>query len=338
MTDSIDDMRQRLWPMPSATTNADGNMRRVGVEIEFSGLELEQIAELTMQVLGGELEAVSDYECYVRESKLGDFGIELDFQYLKKLGRERQPSVDFVDLNNLAESGMALLAKQIVPFEIVSPPLAMDEAWRLGTLIAALREAGAKGTSHAASYAFGLHLNPELPDLRSETILAYLRAFLCLFEWLRLRSKIDLSRRVTPHITPFSRQYALHVCDNEYSPDMDRLIDDYLLSNPTRNRAMDLLPLFSHIDDPRVRNIVDDDRVNARPTLHYRLPNCMIDKVDWGLVQPWRDWLQVEQLAMRPDALANACEALSRHLHNPATNLFDSWAEHVAPYLIPELL
>lgn len=330
--------RATLWPSPLRPLKATGNARRLGVEIEFSGLELNQIAGLTREVLGGDIETVSDYECYVRNSRLGDFGIELDFAYLKKLGRERQPSVEFVDLNNLAESGMALLAKQIVPFEIVSPPLPMDQVWHLDTLIVALRQAGAKGTGHATSYAFGLHFNPELPDTTASTILAYIQSFLCLFEWLRERSKVDLSRRVTPYITPFSRQYVLLACEPDYSPSAETLINDYLRYNPTRNRALDMLPLFCHLDELRVKQIVEDDRVKARPTLHYRLPNCMIDQRGWGLVQPWRDWLQVEALANSPEKLAQARDAMIQHMHNPATNLFSNWAEHVTPYLVPELL
>jgi hypothetical protein len=32
-------------------------------------------------------------------------------------------------------------------------------------------------------------------------------------------------------------------------PDLDTLIDDYLEYNPTRNRALDFLPLFLHLDE-----------------------------------------------------------------------------------------
>ena len=36
--------------------------------------------------------------------------------------------------------------------------------------------------------------------------------------------------------------------DAGYGPDLGALIDDYLAANPTRNRALDLLPLFAELD------------------------------------------------------------------------------------------
>lgn len=338
---STRDYRAALWPMPLRTQTQKRKPRRVGVEIEFAGLDIERITELTREVLGGEIERVSDYEYFVRKTPLGDFGIELDFAYLKKIGRERDPDFQLEQLkhfDDLAEGILALFARQVVPYEVVSPPLPMHEAWQMDSLIAALRKAGAKGTNQGVSYAFGLHLNPEMPDLKAETILAYLRAFLCLFDWLKVRSEVDLTRRVTPYIDPFEKDYIKLVLAEDYAPDMDQLIDDYLAHNPTRNRALDMLPLFAHIDEARVRAVVDDDRVKARPTLHYRLPNCQIDEHDWGLIRPWRDWLQIDALACDEKRLQTVCRGYRKYLHNPAGALFKDWARDCTRWLLPELL
>ncbi|MDX1496125.1 MAG: amidoligase family protein [Salinisphaeraceae bacterium] len=330
--------RQQLWPVPPVPDQQDGSPRRLGVEIEFAGLSIERISEIACEVLGGEIEKCSNYEYFLRETPWGDFGIELDFSYLKKLGRERAPDAKIDDLDDLAESVLALLARQVVPYEVVSPPLPMAEVWRMDTLIQRLRREGAKGTKHALSYAFGLHLNPEMPDLEAETVLNYLRAFLSLFEWLKDRSDVDLSRRVTPYIDPFEKDYIRLVTAENYAPDMDQLIDDYLEHNPTRNRALDMLPLFCHIDEPRVRAKVDDDRVKPRPALHYRLPNCQIDEKDWGLIRPWKDWLQIEALAADPKRLDAVCRGYRKYLANPTSGLFSDWGEASARWLLPELL
>lgn len=332
--------RGSLWPMPPRRNSQGKQTRRMGVEIEFAGMDLQAIAQLTHNTFGGELDQVSDYETFVRGARLGDyqgdFGIELDFAYLKKLGRERDAEVG--DLENLAEGALALIAKQLVPCEVVSPPIPMDEVWRMDTLIQALRIAGAKGTRQAPLYAFGLHLNPELPDLKASTITAHLKAFLGLFDWLLARCEVDLSRRVTPYIDPFSKDYFKLVLDPDYAPDMDQLIDDYLQHNPTRNRALDMLPLFAHIDEQRVRAVVDDDRVQGRPTFHYRLPNSQIDEPDWGLIRPWRDWLQIEALANRPDDLNKLCQAWQEHTGGITGGLFGDWAGESSRWLLPELL
>jgi hypothetical protein len=335
---TADNYRSRLWPLPPQTKTAGGKPRRLGVELEFAGLSIERIGELVVEELGGHCSVISPYEREVVDTALGDIGLELDYSYLKQLGRERDPAVEINELDQLGESLLKLLAEKIVPYEVVSPPIEMAELWRLGDLLTRLRLAGAKGTNEAPIYAFGLHLNPEMPDLSAPTILAYLRGFLCLYAWLLERSRVNLSRRLTPYIDPFPRTYVKLVIDGAYEPDMDQLIDDYLAHNPTRNRALDLLPLFSHIDDDRVRAVVDDDRVKPRPALHYRLPNCQINEASWSLAQPWRDWLQVEVLASDPTRLERLRRGYRRHLSGPAGGLFHDWAEACDRWLLPELL
>ena len=337
-TSDTDSYRAGLWPMPVRPHAVGKGTRRLGVELEFSGLDIQEIVEITQQCLGGNIDRTSEYEYFLLGTDLGDFGIELDYAYLKKLGRERDPDIEVDNLDELAESVLALLAKQVVPFEIVSPPIEMDKVWQLETLFKKLRRAGAKGTRHAAAYAFGLHLNPEMPDLKPETILAYLRAFLCLFDWLKERSEVDLSRRVTPYIDPFEKDYIKLLLSEDYAPGMDQLIDDYLEHNPTRNRALDMLPLFTHIDEARVRNVVSDSRVKPRPTLHYRLPNCMIDEADWALVHPWRDWLQIEALACDARRLDAVSRGYRKYLRSPGKGIINDWSEASTRWLIPELL
>ncbi|MCB1684264.1 MAG: amidoligase family protein, partial [Pseudomonadales bacterium] len=77
---------------------------------------------------------------------------------------------------------------------------------------------------------------------------------------------------------------------------------------------LDMLPLFSHLDAPRVAARVDDPRIKSRPTLHYRLPNCEIDREGWDLGGDWARWLQVEHLAADPTRLDSLCQRFSSHL------------------------
>ncbi len=335
-TTPSDSYRASQWPMPPQTQTQDARPRRLGVELEFSGIALDRIVELMQQHLGGEVETVSPYELFLRGSRLGDFGVELDFAWLKRRGRERAGDVPD-EIGQIGENVLKLAAEQLVPFEIVSPPIPLAELWHLGELFQILRQAGAQGTSSAPHYAYGLHLNPEMPDLEAATILAYLRAFVCLFDWLRQRSKVNLSRRLTPYIDPFEKPYVKLLLREDYAPDLPQLIDDYLRHNPTRNRALDMLPLFAHLDEARVRSAVDDPRIKPRPTLHYRLPNCEIDDPNWSLAQPWRDWLQVEALACDSQRLQLVAEHYREHLSGLAGGLFGDWAALSAGFLLPEL-
>ncbi len=314
------------------------NAKRVGVEIEFTGLQIEEIVDIIIAELGGKAETVSDYEVNVVDGPLGRFGVELDFAYIKKLSRERRQRHEHSEIDELTENVVGAIAKKLVPFEVVGPPVAMPDLWQLESLFKALREAGAEGTGNAATNAFGLQLNPEMPNCKAATILNYMRAFLCLFDWLKMRSAVDLTRRLTSYVDPFGKDYVRHILRPDYQPDIATLIDDYLHYNPTRNRALDMLPLFAHLDEQRVRDKVKDERVKARPTLHYRLPNSLIDDPQWGLIHPWRDWLQVDNLANRPEALTDICQAYRKRLDSLTGGLFGDWQQEVSRWLIPELL
>lgn len=342
MSFRTDDYRAALWPVPPHPANADGQPRRMGIEVEFSGLGMTRIAEIIQAELGGTLDTQSKYEMTLRDVPMGDyrgdFGIELDSVYMKRLGQAKDPDAEVDDLDNLAESVISLIAEQVVPFEVVSPPIPLPEVWRVDSIIQRLREAGARGTRQAPLYAFGLHLNPELPALDAATITAHLQAFLLLFDWLAKRSEVDLSRRITPYIDPFPKAYMRLLLAEDYAPDMASLIDDYLSHNATRNRALDMLPLFAHIDDDRVRSQVDDDRIKARPTFHYRLPNCQIDEPEWGIIRAWRDWLQIEALAADPARLDTLRSAWRKHTGGLTGGLFGDWADISSRHLLSDLL
>jgi hypothetical protein len=90
---------------------------------------------------------------------------------------------------------------------------------------------------------------------------------------------------------------------------METLIDDYLIYNPTRNRELDMLPLFAWIDEERVRDAVADKRINPRPTFHYRLPDARVDRPDWTVTTEWNRWCVVERLSARPEKLAAMAQA-----------------------------
>lgn len=320
-------------PLPPIAVRADGHPRRVGVEIELSGLTLDQAAETVRDALHGRLRQTGRHEMAIDGDAAGAWRVELDFELLKELGR-RERGDDFGDVvQELAEDALRAIAQRVVPVEVISPPLDMTRLGEVNQLIDRLREAGARGTRDDLLYAFGLQLNPELPDTDADTVRRYLQAYLCVEDWLRSRAQVDLTRRLTFFADPFPKAYARLVVDPAYSPDRDRLIDDYLDANPTRNRGLDLLPLFTELDAARVQGAVQDARIVARPTLHYRLPNSEIDSPHWDLGGPWRDWLVVERLAARPQSLAALCARYSVLLQHPLDQLTTDWAAQTDSWL-----
>lgn len=322
-------------PMPPRAYTDDGALRRVGVELEMQGLDLDALAALVAEHVEGQVEVHGRYEQRITGDAAGDWQVEVDFAYLKDLGRqERGGEGVLAQIDEVAEDLLAAGSATLVPTEVVSPPLPMDRLDGLERLIARLRDAGARGTRDGLAFAFGVHLNPELPDTDAGTVTRYLKAFLCLFDWLRKRARVDLLRRLTPYIDPFPASYVRKVIEPSYQPDVAALIDDYLTDNPTRNRALDMLPLFAHLDEQRVRGVVDDPRIKPRPTLHYRLPNCEINEPGWGLRQIWCDWLQVEHLAWDPERLEEVSRRYLEFLDRPLGRLTEDWADLVEPWLI----
>ncbi|TGG90660.1 alpha-L-fucosidase [Natronospirillum operosum] len=300
--------------LPPRQHTIEGDLRRIGIEIELAGLDLDALADLVAKYLHLEIRAEGRYERVLSGDPAGDWVVELDFHLLKEMGREARSDELLDEVRSTAESWLHRAAEQLVPLELVTPPLPMDRMDEVEALIGVMRAQGARGSSDNWVNAFGLQLNPELPAMDAQTLTAYLKAWLCLADWMVERAQVDLTRRLTNYIDPFPVDYVRRVVDPAYRPDIARLIGDYLAANPTRNRALDWLPAFAHLDEKRVRAAVDDPLVKARPALHYRLPNCEIHRPGWGLHTVWRDWVQVERLAADPDRLDGCCRAYQRHL------------------------
>lgn len=319
-------LRDRLDWLPPHTQTASGATRRVGVEIEYSGVPPQEVVKCVQSLYAGKHHLVSDVESVVKDTEWGDFIVELDASYLKEINEKHGSHGS--DTQTLASKAVDLLTwatEQFVPWELVTPPIPIDRLWRLPTLVNELRKLGALGTHHAIHYAFGVHFNPELPQLDADTITRYLKAFMCLYHWIVEQDKTDTTRKLSTYIQHFDTNYITKVLDPAYQPDLDRLIDDYLASNASRNRSLDLLPLFAHIDEKRVRTAVDDDRIKARPTLHYRLSNCNIDDATWNLDRPWAYWLEVEKLADNTDHLTDICRTCLSDLSRTFDPLSQEW-------------
>lgn len=287
--------------MPEAMHTANGATRRVGVEIEISGLGYDELVVLTADILQGAPKTASRYVSRIG-TPLGEFTVELDSAPIKDLNlKDQRVPESLRDLGGHAMDLIDYAAERLVPLEIVSPPIPFDRLDAIEQLCDRLREAGAVGSREAILYAFGLQLNPELPSLDATTLQRYLQTFAALYDWLKSRHQLDFSRKVTNYIEPWVGPYVDRLVAADYAPDVEQLMRDYLADNPTRNRALDLLPLFAHLDAALLAEYVDDPRIKSRPTLHYRLPDCDIDNPRWHFSTVWNDWVVIEQIVANPD-------------------------------------
>lgn len=310
-----------LLPLPFAN-NHQSKPRRIGVEIELSGLTLPQLAELVAEQLKLSTEQKGRYDLRLTGDQAGDWVVELDFHLLKELGKTEQ---DPGSLSQSAEQLLASLASQLVPLELVSPPLPFERLSDIERIISQLQQQGAKGSSDEFQNAFGLQLNPEIPSSDPAVLLRFLQAFVCLHDWLLQQEQIDVTRRLTSYINPYPKAYQKLILAADYQPSLTQLIDDYLTHNPTRNRALDCLPLFMELDESRVKAVIKDELVKARPTFHYRLPSSEIQLPGWGLHRAWNGWIEVEQLVAHPNQLGACAAAYLELLNKPLGKLLQDW-------------
>lgn len=311
----------RLTPAPPPfTTNYLGDPRLVGVEIEFATVSPHQAAECVQEIFGGDVAKLAPHRVQVSGTSHGDFLVELDSQYIHRLETPGPSPILSAQVDewlrwfqsSLGEA-VGELAAAVIPCEIVCPPMPLEDLHLLDETIEALNRLGATGTRKNPLYAFGAQLNPDIARKDSEYITSVLKAYMLLSPWLREVIAVDMTRRVFAFADPFSKGYVRLVADTAYWPDQDALIDDYLMYNPTRNRELDLLPLFAWLDGARVRATVPDPRVKSRPTFHYRLPDANFGMADWTITREWDRWCEVERLAADDAKLRMVCEAYAEH-------------------------
>ncbi|HYF53229.1 MAG TPA: amidoligase family protein [Salinarimonas sp.] len=301
LTDSpAEPSRHADFDLPPILATEDGSARAVGIEVEFAGLSAEGAAAVVQEALGGTIEQDDPHAFRVRGTAIGDLSVEIDSRLVHPTKTRH---------NLIAEVGSRLASlfgaatSHVIPCELVTGPLPMTQVHRFDDAVDALRRAGARGTQDGAFYAFGLHFNPQAPGSDVAAILPILKAFVLLNAWLRRQVAPDATRSLMGFADPFPAPYVRRIAEPAYAPDLAAFIDDYLAANPTRNRDLDLLPLLTHLDEARVRAVLPDEKIGARPTFHYRLPDARVSDPGWSIAPDWNRWVAVERVASDPDRL-----------------------------------
>jgi hypothetical protein len=285
-------------------------VRKAGFELEYAGLSLEAASVIVRHVFGGRHMLDSTSVQRVASTRFGTFKLEIDSSLLKDRKYEQPLRAVGLDPEKLGgasrvERAVAkLFAVAGVPFEIVTPPIPVTDLAPLDEFRRLLWQNEAEGTRVLPWYAFGMHINPEIPSDDPGVIRNFIQSFLLLYPTLKRRVKVDMARAISPYINEFPADYAKLMLRPDYPADLERLIDDYLAFNPTRNRPLDMLPVLSHLDVDRVMSRAEEKHlVKPRPAFHYRLPNCLVDEPDWTLAREWNGWVSVERLACDRDEL-----------------------------------
>ena len=321
--------------MPPVTHNAGGKERCVGYEIEYAGVELDASAEIVRDIAGGELKRGNPFHYDLCDTVYGDFSIEVDASILHEQAYEKYLAQAGIDIDELELRGpleklLRSVASIAVPNEIVTPPLPLSRMQLIDDIRAALVRAEARGTSESVLYGFGVHINPELPVEEAESLLAHMRAYCLLYDWICKQSKVDWSRQIGPYIKPWPSDYLNLILDPDYSPSRAQLAADYVNHVPSRNHALDMLPALTHLEGKQLlKQAREPELIKPRPAFHYRLPNCLIGDPDWRIAHEWNYWVMIERLAANSSLLESLMNDRRRYQSSWLKHLLHSWPDIV---------
>ncbi len=305
-------------PLPRPRAD-DGSPRRIGVEIELGGLDEAQVGEIAQQAFGGRLEHGDAPSWQLLDSAIGGLDIYLDI-FLRKSEKSA-----------LRDAALSL-GRDVIPIEIVTEPLDLEGLERLNSLLPRLRQGGARGSSAGLVLGFGVHFNVQIASEAVADIRRPLTAYALLEDWLRAAMPIDETRRILPFTAPYPTGFVRDLLTLRADAPLTELIDLYVQHNPTRNRGLDMFPLFAHLA-PEHTPEAQGGTTSARPTFHFRLPDCRIDEASWSLATEWHRWLLVEQVAEDPRLLA-ALGRVWQAAHGPVTLSRHTWAQRCGDLMI----
>lgn len=327
---------------PHNFVDSENKPRKAGFELEFGNISARDTAYTLKEKFGGTLEEMNSFRYMLKNSELGEIKIERDAELLlstkhREFFDKIYPEFNHSILMKEIEEGIDKLSSYIVPCEIVTSPLGFDDFHKLDNLVEILDELGVQGTQDSFLNAYGLHINPSIPDLTARTLTKYIQSFVLLEDWLIEVSDIDTTRKyLTSFIDPFPQDYCDVVLNTDYDPDINELIDDYTKYNPTRNRALDFLPILCEIDKDRVfKQLPPHEKklVHGRPAFHYRLPDCKIGDPEWKVSKEWNRWWFVEMIASDKNMITN----LIKKWHSVGTSFNDdpknTWISIVDDFL-----
>ncbi len=319
-----------MFELPPCRFNPHNQLRKVGFEIEYAGLRPKEAAGVVLKLFGGSIQNIQEHASIIA-TDFGKFYIYLDSIYL------RQDSQEYLFKNeDLFKDLIYTLSELVVPYEIVTPPIPFDKLDLIEDLRSELKKSGALGTSASFLYAFGMHINIETFSFEAKDILAVLRSFVLLQDYIIEKIDVDLTRKLTWFIEPFDKEYIELILDKSYKPDFNEFAKDYIFYNPTRNRALDLLPVLIFIDKELLKDL-PPQKISPRPAFHYRLPNSRIDEDSWSVAFEFNQWSLVEQIACNEEKLKSLIDAYWEFQETPFWFIKELWIERVKVWLQEEL-
>ena len=278
-----------------------GEQAAVGVELEFTRLGARAAGDALRRSLGGVLEIEDRHAVHLRGSEIGDLSIEIDLRHAHP---HRDSTGVWPRLGPRGAAVLGTLASPFAPREIIFPPRPPQRLGDIDRAVEILRRAGARGDGSATFDTLGLHFNIAAHRLDVATIRRTTLTFARRDAAMRARIAGDDPQLMARLAPPYPRRYVDRLRSADAGQSIAEFTDDYLAFNPTRRRALDLLPLLLHLDAPRIRAALPREKIAARPVYHWRLPVARVERPGWTVLDDWNDWIELDAAACRKLAAA----------------------------------
>src|SRR4051812_7226703 len=96
---------EKAFHLPPVVHNARGEVRKARFEFEYADLQLEDAAHIVQSIFGGEHVVHNTFMHEVKDSRLGDFSVEIDSSVLKDRRYEKPLRSLGVDVDSIDTQG-----------------------------------------------------------------------------------------------------------------------------------------------------------------------------------------------------------------------------------------
>ncbi len=204
---------------------------RIGLEVEFHNLSIEQAIEILQSRLGGTL--VKSTEVLKTTLAAHDAAGDPVYKELKNPvyilnGTKIGKVVLKAETNQVDDRH---LKKQKVVLEVISDPIHVDDTKIFQTALDDLKKAGAKGTSPSA--AVSIQVNAEIAngvkdEIKAKDIVNLLRSYYQPEHRKQIKEALNVPPNRRPYVSDPSPGFLKKLLDPNYNPSWREFYDDYV--------------------------------------------------------------------------------------------------------------
>lgn len=195
--------------------------KRVGLEVEFSGLGMDEVLEILQEELGGKLERVEEGDTFyykLKKSRLSRTA-EAEKIWIHFEGNETDPGSKITDVS------------KIKTIEVTTSPIDFEGVKIFDGAVQKLKQAGAIGTT--VDNAVSIQVNVEMatsekPRVKIEDLLSLLRNYYSKEHFAMIEKEIPLPDVRKPYVGGYSQEMMKRILDPNYKPSLREFYNDFL--------------------------------------------------------------------------------------------------------------